>query len=36
MVVTAESYDEAAEIAAGCPGLVAPGSGCEIREIMGP
>jgi hypothetical protein len=35
MVVAAESYDRALEIAAGCPGLIRPGSGCEVREIMG-
>jgi hypothetical protein len=34
MVVVAESYDQALEIARGCPGLIRPGSGCEVREIM--
>lgn len=36
MVVTADSYDHALEIAKGCPGLIAPGSSCEVRELMGP
>ena len=34
MVVVAESYDRALEVAGGCPGLIRPGSSCEIREIM--
>jgi hypothetical protein len=34
MVVEADSYDRALEIAAGCPGLIQVGSSCEIREIM--
>jgi hypothetical protein len=34
MVVSAESYEQALEVAAGCPGLVRPGSSCEVREIM--
>ena len=33
MVVSAESYDEAIEIAIGCPGLVGPGNSVEIREM---
>lgn len=36
MVVAAESYDLALEVALECPGLIRPGSSCEIREIMGP
>jgi hypothetical protein len=36
MVVVAESYDRALEVAQGCPGLIRPGSNCEVREIMGP
>ena len=34
MVVVAESYERALEVAAGCPGLIRPGSSCEVREIM--
>ena len=34
MVVAAESYEQALEVAAGCPGLIRPGSRCEVREIM--
>lgn len=34
MVVAAESYDRALEVAAGCPGLIRPGSSCEVREII--
>ena len=34
MVVVADSYEQALEIAAGCPGLIRPGSSCEVREIM--
>jgi hypothetical protein len=36
MVVSAESLDEAADIARGCPGLVGPGSGVEVIEIHTP
>jgi hypothetical protein len=36
MVVVAESYEQALEVARGCPGLVGPGSSCEIRELAGP
>lgn len=36
MVVTCDSYDVALEIAKGCPGLIASGSCCEVREIIGP
>ena len=34
MIVTADSYDRALEVAAGCPGLIRPGSSCEVREII--
>jgi hypothetical protein len=33
MIVSAESLEEAIEIARGCPGLVRPGSGVEVIEI---
>ncbi len=36
MIVAADSLDQAIEIASGCPGLVAPGSGVEVREIHSP
>lgn len=36
MVVSAESLEEAAEIALQCPGVVRPGSSVEVREIMSP
>jgi hypothetical protein len=36
MVVSAESVEEAAEIARQCPGVVRPGSSVEVREIMSP
>ena len=36
MVVVADNYEGALEIAQGCPGLIAPGSSCEVRQIMGP
>ena len=36
MIVTAESLDEASEVARECPGLVGPGSGVEVIEIHGP
>lgn len=36
MVVAAESYDPAVEIVSECPGVVAPGSSTEIREIATP
>ena len=35
MIVSAESLDEAIEIARRCPGLVRPGSGVEVIEILG-
>lgn len=34
MIVEAESLDAAIEIARACPGVVRPGSGVEVREIM--
>ena len=36
MIVSADSLDEAIEVARGCPGLVRPGSGVEVIEIRGP
>ena len=36
MIVSAESLEEAIEIARGVPGLVSPGSGVEVREINTP
>ena len=36
MIIAAESYDQAIEIASGCPGVVRPGSSLEIREMAGP
>jgi hypothetical protein len=36
MVVAAESYDHALEVARGCPGLVRPGASVEVREMAGP
>jgi len=36
MIVSADSLDEAAEIARGCPGLVGPGSGVEVISIHTP
>jgi len=36
MVVAAESYDRALEVARDCPGLIRPGSSVEIRELAGP
>jgi hypothetical protein len=36
MIVSAESLDEAADIARGCPGLVGPGSGVEVISIQTP
>ena len=34
MIVAADSYERALEVAAGCPGLIRPGSSCEVREII--
>ena len=36
MVVSAESYERAVEVARESPGLMMPGSSIEIREMMGP
>lgn len=36
MVVAAESYERALEIAREGPGMVMPGSSIEIRELAGP
>jgi len=37
MIVAAESYDRAVEVARECPGiLMMPGSSVEIRELAGP
>jgi hypothetical protein len=36
MIVSANSLDEASKIAEGCPGLVGPGSGVEVIEILAP
>jgi len=34
MVVAAESYENAVEIARECPGVIRPGASVEIREIV--
>lgn len=34
MIVVADGYDLALEIAQGCPGLISATSSCEVREIM--
>ncbi len=36
MIVTADSLDQAIEVAEACPGLVRPGSGVEVIEIITP
>lgn len=36
MIVEAESYERALEVARECPGLIRPGSSCEVREIASP
>jgi hypothetical protein len=36
MVVAAENFDGALEVARECPGVVRPGSSVEIREIASP
>jgi hypothetical protein len=36
MVVTAKNLEEAIQVARECPGLVAPGSSVEVREIHTP
>jgi hypothetical protein len=34
MIVSAENLEEAIAVARGCPGLVRPGSGVEVIEIL--
>jgi hypothetical protein len=36
MIVTAESYEDALEVAKGMMGMMMPGARIEIREITGP
>ena len=36
MVIAAESYEQAAQVARECPGVVRPGASVEIREIVAP
>jgi hypothetical protein len=36
MVVAADNYDRALDVARECPGVVRPGSSVEIREIVSP
>jgi len=36
MIVTAETLEEAIDVARECPGLVSPGSGVEVIEIHAP
>jgi hypothetical protein len=36
MIVTASNIEEAIKVASGCPGLVRPGSGVEVIEILTP
>jgi hypothetical protein len=36
MVVAADGYDRAIEVARECPGACMPGSSIEVREIAGP
>lgn len=36
MIVSAESYDRALEVARECPGSMRPGSSVEIREMASP
>jgi hypothetical protein len=36
MLVSAESFDRALEVARASPGLMMPGSSVEIREVAGP
>lgn len=36
MVIAAENYDEALQVAKECPGVLRPGSIVEIREIASP
>jgi hypothetical protein len=36
MIVSAESYEGALEVARGCPGVMSPGTSVEVREMSGP
>ena len=36
MIISAESLEEAVEVARECPGVVMPGSSVEVREISTP
>ena len=36
MVIAAESYDRAIEVARECPGILTPGASVEVREMAGP
>jgi hypothetical protein len=36
MIVSADSIEEAIDVARACPGLVRPGSGVEVIEIRAP
>jgi hypothetical protein len=36
MIVAAESYERALEVARGSPGVMMPGSSVEVREIASP
>ncbi|MDD9940878.1 MAG: YciI family protein [Myxococcales bacterium] len=36
MIIEAANMDEAVEVARQCPGVVAPGSSVEVREISAP
>jgi hypothetical protein len=36
MIITAENIEEAIQVASACPGLVRPGSGVEVIEILAP
>jgi hypothetical protein len=36
MIVAADDYEGALEVARECPGLIRPGSSCEVRELQSP
>jgi hypothetical protein len=36
MILSAETFEQAAEVARGCPGVLSPGTSIEIREMAGP
>jgi hypothetical protein len=36
MIVSAETLEQAIEVARECPGIMRPGSGVEVIEIRGP